>query len=108
VLAERGTGVLAAEQFPLAQDRDDALDEQLKTGRQDRGHDVEAVGSSRFEPVLDLVGDLLRGADNTGVTSRSRDRPGRVVHRYIRRSVSLASKPISGKRRLRERVGSAD
>ena len=57
--AQRAAGVLISEQATLAEQGDDVLGERLKAGREDGGHDVEAVGRSRPGPFLDRVGDLF-------------------------------------------------
>ena len=49
------------------QDRDHVVDERVEARRQQRRHDVEAVGGAVLEPLLDLVGDLLGRADDDPV-----------------------------------------
>src|SRR3984957_410637 len=62
-VAQRGAGVFRAEQAAAAQLGRDVLDEQLQAAREDVEVQVEAVGGPRGEPVLHVVGDLLRRAD---------------------------------------------
>ena len=67
VLAQGGAGVLGAEQAAPLQFGHDEVDEVVEPARQGRRHDVEAVRGAAGEPVLQLVGDLVRRAGEDAV-----------------------------------------
>src|SRR3546814_4824003 len=63
MLAQGGAGVFLAEQATALEFGHDELDELLIGARDVGGGDDEAVARTLDEPLLHLVGDLLRAAD---------------------------------------------
>src|SRR3546814_2318951 len=64
MLAQGGAGVFLAEQATALEFGHDELDELLIGARDVGGGDDEAVARTLDEPLLHLVGDLLRAADD--------------------------------------------
>ena len=63
VIAQGLAGVVGAEQAALLQDRHDFIGEGVELAGEERWHDVQAVGGTCLESVLQHVGDLCRTAD---------------------------------------------
>src|SRR5260370_974405 len=59
MLAKHRSPVFSAEQPPPLQDRDHLGAKHVELRRQQRRHDIEPVGRTVLEPVLDKIGDLL-------------------------------------------------
>ena len=57
--AQRGGRVLGAEQTAFLQDRHHLVNKNFQAGRQDRGHDVEAVSRAGMEPLLDGISTFV-------------------------------------------------
>jgi hypothetical protein len=71
MLAQHLARVGGAEQPAPLQQRDHLGAEHVEHRRQDRRHDVEAVGGAIAEPVLDQIGDLLRRAGGGEMAARA-------------------------------------
>src|SRR5690606_31542800 len=52
--------VLPAEDAPLLQFRDHHVDEIIEAGREDGGHEIEAIARAVVEPALHFLSDILR------------------------------------------------
>ena len=72
MLAQGGAGIFGAEQPAPLQQRDQLRAEHVEHRRQQRRHDVEAVGGAVLEPVLDQIGDLLGRASGGEMAARAR------------------------------------
>ena len=83
ILAQRRAFIFAAEQATAAQFRQHEIDEIAKADRQMRRHDVKAIGGTACEPVLHLVGDLCRRADDLAVTARAGDPEIKLADRQV-------------------------
>jgi hypothetical protein len=69
---QRPALILRPEQAALAQDREDLLDEDIELRRQDRRHQVEAVGGAGDEPVLDAQNGRRLSVISTSVPKASK------------------------------------
>ena len=98
VLAQRAAGVLGAEEAAPLKNRHHAIDEVLQAVRQRVRHQVEVVGRTALEPVLDVVGDLFGGADDDAVSAAA----GECADQFARRAVVA---PRERQRGVEERCG---
>ena len=85
IFAQRRALVFGAEPAALLQDRHHLLDEVGEPGRQDRRHDVEAVGRAVVEPLADRVGHLLGRPDHRAVAARRGQRQIELAQRQAAR-----------------------
>lgn len=86
VVAQRTSFVIGAENAALLQQRNHAVGELLKPARQNIRHQIEAVGGAAFEPVLDVVGDLFRRADDDTMSAAARQRANQLTRRVAMRA----------------------
>src|SRR5439155_22693275 len=71
MLAQHRSLVFSAEQPPLLEDRDHLGAKHVKLRRQQWRHNIEPVGRTVLEPVLDKIGDLVGGAGGDVMPARA-------------------------------------
>jgi hypothetical protein len=76
MVAQCLTGVVGAESTAALEDWHDMIDKCGKFMRQRRSHEREAVDRTCVLPSNDMVGELLRGADEVGRSSTATRRLG--------------------------------
>ncbi len=80
LLAQGAFGVFPLVAAALDELRHQHVGDILEIAGRDREGDVEAVDVGVLEPLLDLVGDLLRRADHHGAGAADADMLGDLAH----------------------------
>jgi len=81
VFTQRAALVFGTEKTTLLQKRNHAIGEVLQATGQNIRHQIETVGSAAFEPVLDIVGNLFRRADDNTMSATARKRADQLTRR---------------------------
>ena len=84
--AQRLALICATENASLLKNRHDTLRKGFETIGQNVRHQIEAIGGAVFEPVLDVIGDLLRRAYDHAMPAAARQRTNQLAHRIAMRA----------------------